>query len=61
MLADITWFSGGSHVIAIAGVLGDSLLILDPANGQSVVRFGVLPTSYFAGAKLDDCTFTKHA
>jgi hypothetical protein len=36
VLADITWFSGGSHVIAIAGVLGDGLLILDPVNGQSI-------------------------
>lgn len=45
---DITWLSGvGSHVVAIAGVLGDSLLILDPANGQSVVRFGAFPGSYF--------------
>jgi hypothetical protein len=61
VLADITWFSGGSHVVAIAGVSADSLLILDPANGQSVVRFGVFPTSYFGGAKLDDYTFTKHA
>jgi hypothetical protein len=61
VLADITWTSGGSHVIAIAGVLGDSLLILDPVNGQSVARFGVFPSSYFGGATLDDYTFTKHA
>jgi hypothetical protein len=57
--ADITWFSGGSHVVAIAGVLGDSLLVLDPVNGQSVVRFGAFPASYFGGATLDDFTFTK--
>jgi hypothetical protein len=57
--ADITWFSGGSHVIAIAGVLGDSLLVLDPVNGQSVVRFGAFPGSYFGGARLDDFIFTK--
>jgi hypothetical protein len=62
VLVDITWFSGGgSHCVAIAGVLGDSLLILDPINGQSVLPFGVFPGSYFGGAKLDDYTFTKHA
>ncbi len=61
VLADITWFSGGSHCIAIAGVLGDFLLVLDPINGQSVVRFGTFPVSYFGGATLDDFTFTKSA
>ena len=47
--------------LAVDGVLGDSLLILDPINGQSVLPFGVFPGSYFGGAKLDDYTFTKHA
>lgn len=61
VLADITWFSGGSHVIAIAGVLGDGLLILDPVNGQSVVQFGAFPGTYFGGATLDDFIFTKKA
>ncbi|ABQ37013.1 papain-like cysteine protease family protein [Bradyrhizobium sp. BTAi1] len=57
---DITWRdNSGSHVVAIAGVLGDSLLILDPANGESVVRFGDFPGTYFNGAKLDGYTFTK--
>ena len=46
-------------MVAIAGVLGDSLLILDPANGESVVRFGDFPGTYFNGAKLDGYTFTK--
>lgn len=55
----ITWFSGGSHFVAIAGVLGDSLLILDPARGQSVVRFGDFPGTYFGGAKLDGYALTK--
>jgi Papain-like cysteine protease AvrRpt2 len=59
VVAAITWFSGGSHFVAIAGVLGDSLLVLDPINGQSVVRFGAFPTSYFGGATLDNFTFTK--
>jgi len=61
VLADITWFSGGSHVVAIAGVLGDGLLILDPVNGQSVVQFGAFPGTYFGGAKLDDYIFTKRS
>ena len=61
VLADITWFSGGSHVVAIAGVLGDGLLILDPVNGQSVVQFGAFPATYFGGAKLDNFIFTKKA
>jgi Papain-like cysteine protease AvrRpt2 len=57
---DITWLnSSASHVVAIAGVLGDSLLVLDPANGTSVVRFGDFPGTYFGGAKLDGYTFTK--
>lgn len=60
VVADITWLNGaGSHVVAIAGVLGDSLLILDPANGESVVRFGDFPATYFGGATLDGYAFTK--
>jgi hypothetical protein len=49
---DITWLDGrsGSHVVAIAGVSSDGLLVLDPANGQSVVRFGDFPSTYFNGA-----------
>ena len=61
VLAAITWFSGGSHFVAIAGVEGDSMLILDPVNGQSVVRFGAFPGSYFGGAKQDEYVFTKRA
>jgi hypothetical protein len=61
VVAAITWFSGGSHFVAIAGVLEEGLLVLDPINGQSVVRFGAFPASYFGGAKLDDYTFTKRA
>jgi hypothetical protein len=59
VLADITWFSKGSHCVAIAGVLGDSILILDPANGQSVARFEAFPGAYFGGATLNDYCFTK--
>jgi hypothetical protein len=58
VIAAITWYGGGSHFVAIAGVLGDSLLILDPINGQSVVRFGVFPSTYHGGATLDNYTYT---
>jgi len=61
VVVGITWFSGGSHFVAIAGVLGDGLLVLDPINGQSVVRFGAFPGSYFGGATLDEYVFTKSA
>ncbi len=59
VLADITWFSGGSHVISIAGVTAEALLIMDPVNGTNVVEWGAFPGSYFGGAKLDDYIFTK--
>ena len=61
VIAAITWFSGGSHFVAIAGVEGDAMLILDPANGQSVVPFGAFPGSYFGGAKQDEYIFTKRS
>jgi Papain-like cysteine protease AvrRpt2 len=62
VVAAITWFSNNAtHFVAIAGVLGDSLLVLDPINGQSVISFGTFPGSYFGGAKLDNYTFTKSA
>ncbi len=61
VIAAITWFSGGSHFVAIAGVDGDNMLILDPINGESVVRFGAFPGSYFRGAKQDEYVFTKKA
>lgn len=47
--------------MAIAGVDGDNMLILDPINGESVVRFGAFPGSYFRGAKQDEYVFTKKA
>jgi hypothetical protein len=60
VVVSITWLNGsGTHFVVIAGVLGNSLLILDPANGQSVVRFGDFPGSYLSGAKLDGYAFTK--
>jgi len=56
---DITWKSGGSHCVAVAGVQGDTLLVMDPVNGTSVIPFNRFPDDYFGGATLDDFTFTK--
>ena len=58
--ADITWNSGiGSHVVIIAGVLDDQILVLDPGNGESVIAYERFPAQYFGGATLDGYTFTK--
>ena len=59
VVADISWNSGGSHVVAIAGILNDQLLICDPANGESVISYGQFPASYFGGATLNAFTLTK--
>ena len=58
---DIDWNPGnvGQHVVAIAGVLGDSLLLLDPVNGTSVMRFAHFPAAYYGGAKVIGYSFTK--
>ena len=43
---DITWNTRkASHCVAIAGVMDDYLLVLDPANGESVVQFGSFPST----------------
>jgi hypothetical protein len=60
VIATIKWNdTGGEHFVAIAGVFGDGLLILDPINGQSVVRFGSFPGAYYQGGTLADYCFTK--
>lgn len=59
VVASITWLSKGTHFVAIAGVLGDSLLILDPANGPAVVRYQNFPSGYYGGATLDGFALTK--
>jgi hypothetical protein len=48
--ADIQWNSGGQHVVAIAGVLNDQLLVCDPANGESIIRYADFPGQYAGGA-----------
>jgi hypothetical protein len=45
--------------VAIAGVPGDGLLILDPVNGQSLAQFGAFPSTCFGGATLDGYAFTN--
>ena len=59
VVVDIIWPSGDSHVVAIAGVLNDLVLILDPANGESVIAFEDFPGQYAGGATLGGYTFTK--
>ena len=59
VIAGITWNSGGSHFVTIAGVQGEGLLILDPVNGQSLTEFGEFPGTYFGGATLDGYAFTR--
>lgn len=59
VVAGITWRSGGSHFVLIAGIQGEGMLLLDPANGESFVEFGEFPGTYFGGATLDGYAFTK--
>jgi hypothetical protein len=61
VIAGITWNSGGSRFVTIAGVQGEGLLILDPVNGQSLTEFGEFPDTYFGGATLDGYAFTQPA
>jgi hypothetical protein len=59
VVAAITWAGGGSHFVLIAGIQGEGMLILDPANGEAFVEFGEFPSTYFGGATLDGYAFTK--
>jgi hypothetical protein len=58
---DIQWngVNAGQHVVAIAGVLNDQLLICDPANGESVIQFEDFPATYSGGASLIGISLTK--
>jgi hypothetical protein len=58
--ASIAWNSGnGQHVVTIAGVSGNNLLLLDPINGQSVLPFASFPAYYYGGATIVGYDFTK--
>jgi len=59
VVASITWLSGGTHFVVIAGIQGEGLLILDPVNGECFTEFGEFPSTYFGGATLDGYAFTK--
>jgi hypothetical protein len=56
---DIKWHSGGQHCVAIAGVLNDLLLICDPINGESVIKYESFPSAYRGGASLQTACLTK--
>jgi hypothetical protein len=61
LCVDISWKSGeGSHVVIIAGVLDDRVLILDPGNGETVIPWEIFPDQYLSGATRDGMAFTKH-
>jgi ABC-type bacteriocin/lantibiotic exporter with double-glycine peptidase domain len=49
----------GGHVVVIAGVANDVLLIADPAHGSSVIQPGVFPDAYRGGATINEYVFTK--
>ena len=56
---DIQWTGGGQHVVAVAGVLDDQLLICDPALGESVQQFEDFPATYNGGATIVGFSLTK--
>ena len=61
VVVDIAWNSNGKqHVVAIAGVLGDKLLILDPIYGDSVVPYESFPSAYQGGATVNVVYLTQN-
>ncbi len=58
---DISWFAkgAGSHVVIIAGVLNDQILVLDPGHGETVISYTDFPAQYRGGAHLSGAAFTK--
>ncbi len=57
---DLNWNDAGAqHVVAIAGVLDDQLLICDPAIGESVIAYESFPSGYQAGASINGYFKTK--
>jgi hypothetical protein len=59
VVADIQWNNDGQHVVAIAGVLNDLLLVCDPANGESVISYENFPAQYQSGAFLHNYFLTQ--
>ena len=61
VVVDIAWDSnGGQHDVAIAGVLGDKLLILDPIYGESIIPYESFPSTYQGGATVNSVFLTKN-
>ena len=58
---DIAWNAGGQHCIAIAGVLNNLLLILDPVTGESVHPYETFPANYNGGAMIRSYCLTKRS
>src|SRR5882757_5071787 len=58
VVADIAWPSGLQHVVVIAGVAEDMLLIADPAFGLSFIQASVFPDLYRGGATIVEYVFT---
>ena len=56
---DIRWNSGGEHCVAIAGVYNDTLLICDPANGESFIDYASFPGAYGGGATIQQLCLTR--
>jgi|SRR5882757_2974941 len=59
VVADIVLRGVGEHLVVIAGVTDDMLLIADPANGSSVIQAGDFPDAYRGGATLHEYVLTK--
>jgi hypothetical protein len=57
--AGIKWHSGAQHVVAIAGIQDDMLLICDPVNGETAIQYESFPSAYHGGASLVSACLTK--
>lgn len=58
VVADITFPGIGGHVVVIAGVADETLLIAEPANGPSHIWAGDFPDKYRGGATINEYVFT---
>ena len=57
---DLSWNDkSGQHAVAIAGVLDDKLLICDPDNGESSIKYESFPSGYYGGASVVTYVRTK--
>jgi hypothetical protein len=60
---DFRWTAGPqkgfSHVVIVAGVLNDQILVLDPGFGEIPIAYEDFPSRYFDGGSLLGAAFTK--